>query len=166
LAVAGRPDQFGTEEEIVVLGERLLDRTLPREEWTHAAHFAATLFLMLRRPDLDLPRELPRIIRSYNDVIGVPNTGTRGYHETLTQFYLRAIADFLGRAPAGAGLTALCAELIGSPIARRDFPFRFYSRERLFSPEAKTSFVEPDLQPLGFGDILAGRPATDRPEPA
>jgi hypothetical protein len=33
-------------------------------------------------------------------------------------------------------------------MGRRDWPLRFYSRERLFSVEARLSYIEPDLQPL------------------
>jgi hypothetical protein len=37
----------------------------------HAAHFAAALWLLTRHPELDLPRELPGIIRAYNEATGV-----------------------------------------------------------------------------------------------
>ena len=42
----------------------LLARTLPRPEWTHEAHLAATTYLLLKRPDIDLDEELPGLIRA------------------------------------------------------------------------------------------------------
>jgi hypothetical protein len=35
-----------------------------------------------------------------------------------------------------------------SPMGRRDWPLRFYSRERLMSVEARRTFVPPDLAAL------------------
>ncbi len=37
------------------------------------------------------------------------------------------------------------AELLLSDEGRRDWPLRFYSRERLFSKEARLGWVEPDF---------------------
>jgi len=39
-------------------------------------------------------------------------------------------------------------ELLLSPMGRRDWPMRFYSPQRLFSVEARRSFVRPDLASL------------------
>ena len=33
---------FRSDDEIETIGRGLLDRTLPKTVWTHAAHFAAT----------------------------------------------------------------------------------------------------------------------------
>ena len=42
------------------------------------------------------------------------------------------------------------SEAIGMAMAaERDHLLRYYSRERLMSPEARFGWVEPDLQPLG-----------------
>jgi hypothetical protein len=139
-----------TEAEVAGIGEGLLDRTLAPAIWTHAAHLAATVYLLTRRPELDLARELPRLIRVYNDATGVPNTDTHGYHETLTQFYLRAIAAFLARMPRNLGVAELANRLIASRFGQRDFPLTFYSRERLFSVAARRGWVEPDLAPFDF----------------
>ena len=84
---------------------------LPREEWTHEAHLAATTYLILRRPDIDLDAELPGIIRRYNESVGGVNSDTEGYHETITRAFLRGVRLFLAeadteRAAARAGQRA------------------------------------------------------------
>jgi hypothetical protein len=65
---------FVSEEEISIIGLGLLDRTLPKTVWTHAAHFAATLWLLKHRPELEISREMPGIIRAYNEATGGANT--------------------------------------------------------------------------------------------
>lgn len=138
------------------VGEQLLSRTLPREAWTHAAHLTATTYFMTCRPDLNVERELPGIIQAYNRASGGTETILRGYHETLTQFYMLAIRHFLSRLDPDLGLAERCNLLIASAFGERSFPLTFYSRERLFSAEAKQRFVEPDLRPLEFGNIPTG----------
>ena len=53
------------------------------------------------------------------------------YHETMTIAWMRVVAA----ADRSAQLD-------------KDHLYRYYSRERLDSPEARTGFVEPDLQQL------------------
>ena len=136
----------------------LLARTLPREEWTHEAHLAATTYLLLQRPDIDLDAELPGLIRRYNESVGGVNSDTEGYHETITRVFLHGVRLFLGEADAAKPLHELVNELLLSPMGRRDWPLRFYSRERLFSVEARRNFVEPDLARASLnGADAAGR---------
>ena len=96
---------------------------------------------------------MPKIIRRYNEATGGVNSDTEGYHETITQFYLKAIRAALARLPAGTALWETCNRVIGSPFGDRAFPLAFYSRERLFSVEARRHWVEPDLKPLDFDPI-------------
>ena len=140
-----RPRFFTSDAEIEHLGEGLLERTLKREEWTHEAHLAATTYLLLRRPDVDLDKELPGIIRRFNESVGGVNNDTEGYHETITRAFLHGVRLFLAEADVKAPLHELINELLMSPMGRRDWPLRFYSRERLFSVEARRAFVEPDV---------------------
>ena len=89
-----RPRFFATDAEIEHLGEGLLARILPRAEWTHEAHLAATTYLLTRRPDIDVDKELPGIIRRYNESVGTPNSDTEGYHETITRLFLHGVRYF------------------------------------------------------------------------
>src|SRR5260370_3357745 len=90
---------FTSDEEISTIGHGLLYRTLPKTAWTHAAHFAATLWLLRCRPDVEISREMPGIFRGYNKVSGGANTDTSGYHETITQASIRSARAFLSAAP-------------------------------------------------------------------
>ena len=134
---------FPSDAAVRRIGQGLLDRTLPKSDWTHEAHLAACAWLVLERPDIGLEAQLPGIIRSYNLAVGGVNDDTQGYHETLTQLYIIGVRRFLS-ACAEDGLLARVNALLSSAMAQRDWPFRFYSREVLFSPAARRGWVEPD----------------------
>jgi hypothetical protein len=143
-----RPRLFTSDADVAHVGEGLLSRDLPRAEWTHEAHLAATTYLLLRHPEIDLDAELPGLIRRYNESVGGVNSDTEGYHETITRVFLHGVRLFLAEANPSEPVHELVNELLLSPMGRRDWPFRFYSRERLFSVEARRHFVTPDLAAL------------------
>jgi len=142
------PRLFDNDAAIVGIGEGLLARTLPRADWTHEAHLAATTYLLTRRPDVDIDRELPDIIRRYNESVGGVNSDSEGYHETITRVFLHGVRLFLAEAKASEPLHELVNELLLSPMGRRDWPMRFYTPERLFSVEARRKFIPPDIAAL------------------
>ena len=140
-----RPRLFHSDAEIEHLGEGLVACTLVRSEWTHEAHLAATTYLLTHRTDIDLDKELPGIIRRFNESVGGVNSDTEGYHETITRVFLHGVRLFLSEVDPKEPLHELVNELLLSPMGRRDWPLRFYSAERLFSVEARRHFVPPDL---------------------
>lgn len=141
------PRLFADDAAVRRVGHGLLDRSLPRPDWTHEAHLAAALWLVVERPEIDLDRELPGIIRRYNVAVGGVNDDRHGYHDTITRCALAGVRAH-ARATAGMALAARVNALLLSEAGRRDWPLRFYSRDRLFSVAARRSFVAPDLRPL------------------
>lgn len=136
-----------TDAQVADLAARLLDHSLPKDQWTHAAHLTATLHLVRTRNE-GLERDMPDIIRTYNVAVGGVNDDAGGYHETITQAYLAAIRAFVATLPAGLGDSEAAARLLASPMGDKAWPLTFWSRERLFSVEARRGWVEPDLAPL------------------
>ena len=143
-----RPRLFASDAAVARVAEGLLACDLPPAEWTHEAHLAATTYLLLRHPEIDLDSELPGFIRCYNESVGGVNSDTEGYHETITRVFLHGVRLFLSEADPKEPLHELVNELLLSPMGRRDWPLRFYSRDRLFSVDARRSFVPPDLREL------------------
>jgi hypothetical protein len=139
---------FSSDTEIDRIGRGLRDRTLPKIEWTHAAHFAAALWL-LRQPEMHADRDMPGMIRAYNEATGVPNTDTSGYHETITLGSLRAARALLESRP-GLALYEVLRELLASQYGRSDWLLAYWSKSVLFSAAARKAWVEPDLQQLPF----------------
>jgi hypothetical protein len=141
------PRPFATDDAVRRVGQGMLARTLPRPEWTHEAHLAACAWLILERPDLVAERDLPRLIRRYNESVGGVNDETQGYHETITQVSIAGVRRALARS-GGRGLCERVNLLLQAEEARRDWPLRFYSPELLFSKGARLGWVEPDRAPL------------------
>ena len=140
---------YPSDSEIAAIGEGLLARTLPKSGWTHAAHFAAALWLIKCRPDLPARVCMPGIIRAYNEVTGVANTASSGYHETITLASLGAAAAYIAANPDGV-LHELANTLLAGPCGDKDWLLEYWSRARLFSPAARGRFVPPDLAMLPF----------------
>jgi hypothetical protein len=141
------PRLFELDSDIRALGEGLLACTLPRAAWTHEAHLAACLWLLSERPDIDVDAEIATIIRRFNESVGGVNDDHNGYHDTITRAYVAGVRLFLSETE-DEGLAARVNALLLSPTGRRDWPLRFYSRDRLFSIAARRTFVTPDLAPL------------------
>lgn len=140
---------FVSDEQITAIGRGVIGCTLPKAAWTHAAHFAAAAWLIRCCEDLDAACAMPPMIRSYNEATGVANTDGGGYHETITQASLRATRAFLAARPALALFEAV-NQLLHSSLGQPDWLLEYWSREKLFSVEARRRWVEPDRRPLPF----------------
>lgn len=127
------------------VGEGLLARTLPRAEWTHEAHLAACLWLVAERPDIDPEADLPAIISAYNESVGGVNDATQGYHHTITLTYVAAVRGVLARLDPDLPLADKVNALLAADEGRRDWPLTLYSRDRLFSVDARLGYLPPDL---------------------
>jgi hypothetical protein len=127
--------------------EAFAARILPKTEWTHHAHLRVGLWHVLRygpSQSIDLLRTR---IRALNESHGVPNTETGGYHETITRFYVWQIERFLRDADRGRAVDSLAEELIRL-YGDKDLAFRYWTKDRLMSSEARAGWIEPDLEAL------------------
>jgi hypothetical protein len=116
------------------------------DEWRHRDHLRAA-YLYLTRHDFETALTRMRTgIQALNASHHVPESLTRGYHETLTVAWLTLVAAMLTEyGPAGTADEFLD----GQPqLCQKNALRFFYSRDRIVTPEAKATFVEPDLAPL------------------
>lgn len=125
---------------------------MPRARWTHHAHLAVGFWYLLHHTPAEALGIVRERIKSNNEAIGTANTDRDGYHETITRAYLCGIADFSERHTKMPPLEALLL-LTASPLGSSTWALSHYSRERLFSVQARKTWVEPDLLPLP-GNIL------------
>lgn len=142
------PRLFPDNAAIAHVGEGLLACTLPREEWTHEAHLAASLWIARERPEINPIQDLAGIISAYNESVGGVNDDTQGYHDTITRVYVEAVRMHLSRRDPAEPLVQSVNALLDSAFGKRDLPLRFYSPPLLFSVSARRKFVAPDLLPL------------------
>lgn len=125
---------------------RFEDWSFPLDQWNHRAHLKVA-YLYLRRFSFD--EALSRLrsgIRAYNAAHGIVDSPTGGYHETMTQAWLQLVYVALCQfGPADSADAFLDAQ---TQLGEKRVLLWFYSRDRLMSPEAKATFVAPDLAPL------------------
>lgn len=140
---------FSSDADIAALTDAFRNCTLPKEKWTHAAHWAAALGL-IAADEAAAHRDMPGMIRAYNESVGGRNTDTEGYHETITIASLRAASHALAAAPAGTPLHEVLASLLAGPCGKPDWVFAYWTKDRLFSTEARREWLAPDVQNLPF----------------
>lgn len=128
----------------------------PYEHWTHRAHLALGAWALRRWAFDDAVIYVRQAIQRYNRTTGDPN----GYHETLTLFFMRKIHAFLNNWPADASVWEAVSRL--AAICGKDAMSAHYSPERLWSAEARRTWLEPDLKPWVGSEESAER-KSDRP---
>ena len=133
--------------EIEALIRAFEDASFPLADWHQREHVTMAAWYLLRHPFDEAMQRVRSGIRSYNDRQGITTTKERGYHDTLTIFFVRKIAVFLRAADPARPEEERIAD------ATRAFPdhrliSEYYSRDRLMSWEARLGWVEPDLKPL------------------
>jgi hypothetical protein len=138
---------FQTIDEIEGLVRGFESHELPRSQWTHGAHLTVALWYLLHYPPAEATQHIRTKIQQYNAAKCIATTPIGGYHETLTLFWIRIVDRFLAERQATDCPVDLCRSLIqqcGDP----GLPLQYYSHDRLFSWEARTRWVEPNLLPL------------------
>ena len=135
--------RYKTEEEIPALLRSFEDASIARGARKHAEHLVVALCYMDRH-DLAAATDLMRkgIFNLLVHGFKVDLTKEMPYHETLTVFWMRTVAGFTAER-RGTTLVERANELV--ELYDKDYPLTFYSRDHLFSDEARAAFVEPDL---------------------
>ena len=141
-------EAFPDDAAIEQVALAMLDRSLPKEAWTHAAHFATSLWLWRHRPDFAATGGIGPAIRAYNEAVGGVNSDEAGYHETITVASMAAARRFMAGFGEDVPLHEILAALVASPLGRTDWLLAYWSRDRLFSVAARRGWVEPDLMAL------------------
>jgi hypothetical protein len=129
--------------------------TLPRPDWTHAAHLAVGTWYLLSFPEKKAIERVRAGIRHYNECAGVRNTPDSGYHETLTRFWIRILSNFLESLDRGSGKLVAIRHAVAEFGSRRDLFREYYSFDVVASREARARWIPPDKIPAGHGNKSA-----------
>ena len=135
----------------IIIPEQFIDRfnsaSLPKSEWTHEAHLRMAIhYVYTHLPENILP-VIRKKIKTLNDFHQTPNTDSSGYHETITVFWLNNAYNFLMN-HVQQDEKKVVATFLSSKNGKKNYPLEFYSKELLFSVEARHNFVKPDLKNL------------------
>lgn len=137
--------RYKTETEIGDVIRTFEDGTISRDEWKHAEHLTVALHYLCLY-DFEAATEKMRsgifnLLRAFH----VDLTKEMPYHETMTIFWMRAVAAY-NASKNGATMLEKANGVVA--LYDKEYPLRFYSRELLFSDKAPSSFVEADIKPF------------------
>lgn len=149
--------RYENEDEIFEVIEAFEKTTLPHDKWRHAEHLIMAMHYALHNNFDEALNKMRNGILKLNDFHGVVTTNERGYHETLTVIWTRAVYDYVKSNP-NKDLIELANEIVSE--FDKNYPLKFYSREVLFSVEARFGFVEADLKPFENFAIEINLPKT------
>ncbi|MEK7723776.1 MAG: hypothetical protein AAB336_05465 [Acidobacteriota bacterium] len=140
--------RYKTVNEIIEIIKLFEDAILPHEKWRHGEHLTMAMHYALHYDFDEALNKMRSGILKLNVFHGVITTNDRGYHETLTVIWTRAVFDYV-KANPNKDLVEMANEIIKK--FDKNYPLKFYSRELLFSVEARYGFVESDLfHPTAF----------------
>ena len=126
-----------------------LARALERREVTnkgfdHAAHLRVGWVYLRESPSIEEAcRKMSAALGRFAASVGHPEK----YHETITQFWMRCLAQLRASMP-GRDLRAI---LQANPwLLEKNSLLEYYAPDTLFSDHARTTWVEPDLKPISI----------------
>ena len=135
---------FESDSDVESLVVRFETCSLPYKHWTHRAHLAVAVRYLRQFPFDEALSRLRDNITKYNRRCGDPD----GYNETITVAFLKKLeSEFrLGRS---------CSSMHGEVerlkrLCTVDWLYNYYSRDLIWSQEAKRHFKEPDLARFDF----------------
>jgi hypothetical protein len=129
---------------------------IPNEGFHHASHLhVAWVYLAESSSVQQAGNKMRETLRRFAAAAGKPQK----YHETITLFWVH----LLGKAQAVGRAERLEDVVNANPqFLEKNFPLVYYSAERLFSDEARVSWMEPDLKPLSIDGIATCSPGAPR----
>ncbi len=131
--------------ELVQLVDRFERCSLPVAEWNHRAQLAVAGWYLIHFGEPDACRRMISGAREYNRRQGIRMTRSGGYHETLTLFWLAVSQRFLSNYPSSRVLVKING-LVRRYGRQTELHLEYYSRRRIMSWPARTSWVAPDLK--------------------
>jgi hypothetical protein len=136
-------NKYTDESEVLELVRSFEDATVSHDDWKHAEHLVVALYYSTRH-DLDTAYSKMRsgILNLLEHGFKVDLTKEMPYHETITLFWMRTVEAY-NASKNGASLLEKANEVAYK--WDKNYPLKFYSRELLFSEEARANFVVPDL---------------------
>lgn len=123
------------------------DHTLDKSLWTHQAHITTAIWYLMHFDRDDALCRIRSGIISYNLATGGENTGSNGYHETITVYWCRLIELYI-RAHPGLEYDQLCNSFLVSSYASQAKAFDFYTRDKLLSSRARAYYQAPDIKEI------------------
>ncbi|HEY0321426.1 MAG TPA: hypothetical protein VGC66_10750 [Pyrinomonadaceae bacterium] len=132
---------YRSDDELRLLAEGFESCSLPDESFDHHAHLAVAIWYLsnmsVEETTAKMREGLLRFLAHYE-------VDPQKYNETITQFWVKRLYKLLSETDSNLTLAERANQTIES-AGDSKIVFLYYSRRRVFSEEARTSWVEPDL---------------------
>jgi len=138
---------FESWNEVVLLVSQFESGELPHARWNHREHLTVAFWYVSRLEEAAAVDRIREGILFLNGCHGTPNTDTRGYHETLTRFWIGIVAKFVKECGEGRSELELANELVEAYASRSGLWRDYYSFDLLKSVESRREWIEPDMAP-------------------
>lgn len=135
-------DYYRSDDEIRTLAERFEDCSLPDEDFDHRAHLAVAVWYLSSMTVEQAAKRMRAGLLRFLDHYGAD---PQKYNETITQFWVRRLDTFLSATNPALPLAERANRAIELAGGSQTI-FSYYTRERVFSEEGRTGWVEPDLK--------------------
>ena len=120
------------------------NQSLQKSDWTHELHLVVALWHLLEYKDFQTVLcHLRAGIILHNHSIGIQNTESRGYHETITIFWIKQLERFVQTQESRDFGTLVEKLLKEPPFIRKEYIFQFYDKEVLKSVQARATYIPP-----------------------
>lgn len=133
---------YQSEAEIAEVVRRFESCEYKPEEFIHARHLTVAAWYLLNLDEGTATQRMREGLLRFT-----AHHGKSGYHETITLFWLRAIALHVV-VLRGTGDSVTIVNRIVAELSDKNLVSRHFSREAIASAAARLSWTEPDLAPL------------------
>lgn len=139
--------------DLNIVAQRFNAQSIPHAQWTHELHLAVGCWHIHSYPFYDALCRMRAGIILLNVAHGTPNSQDKGYHETLTWFWLTVLDLWITNHP-GLTLTEQYQSFLQSPAASKHLPKVFYTEHELKDPATRAITLRPTQQELSWKTIM------------
>jgi hypothetical protein len=133
---------YRSDDEMRALVESFESCSLPPDDFDHRAHLTVAIWYL---SSMTVEQATERMRECLLRFIAHNGVDAQKYNETITQFWIKRLDKLMREADPALPLAEMADQTIekaGGPQA----VFDYYTRERVFSEEARGGWVEPDKQ--------------------
>jgi hypothetical protein len=141
------PEHLATPEALASFLHSFETGTLPKTEWTHAAHVAAAAYYLHGSAFAVVHPFMRARISAFNEAVGCINGPASGYHKTLTHFWLLIVAEHLRQNPSSSRLAA-AQQAVAAFGQARTLHTLYYSGDVVKDSATRHAWRESDLLPI------------------
>lgn len=119
----------------------------PTSDFNHQAHIRLAYIYLSEHDDATSYEKMKSSLQNF---LAHHNVDPSKYHETVTQAWILAVRHFMEKSDQSDNATESATDFIDKNprLLEEDIMLTHYTKEKLFSDEARLAYIEPDLDPI------------------